>query len=240
MPKSVTISAPAKVNLCLDIIGKDQSGYHKIQTIFHELSELADEVQITESKQSDNLTMPQHPLKQEDNLAFKALQLVKQRYDITDRYVHIHITKNIPLAAGLGGASSDAAAVIKGLNQLWDLRLETEEMQKLAAELGMDVPFFILGGTAFGTHYGERIQPLSRIKGLKVELIPDRQHRALTASQYADVDLQECGKNTQKTVKMLEAISRGDTEEIIKNLHNDFGQNLTGSGPTHLFLTTRS
>lgn len=239
MPKSVTISAPAKVNLCLDIIGKDESGYHKIQTIFHEIPELSDEVKITESKQEDNLTMPQHPLKKEDNLAFKALQLIKQRYDIKDRYVDIHITKNIPLAAGLGGASSDAAAVIKGLNQLWDLRLETQEMQKIAAELGMDVPFFILGGTAFGTHYGERIQPLRRIEGLKVELIPDRQHRALTSHQYESMKLPECGKHTQKTVRMLEAIETGDTEEIIKNLHNDFGQNLTGSGPTHIFLTTK-
>lgn len=95
----------------------------------------------------------------ENNLAFRAAQLLKENYQIK-RGVYIHLDKKIPVAAGLAGGSSDAAATLRGLNRLWDLNLSPQELQQLGAELGSDVPFCIMGGTALATGRGEVLQTI--------------------------------------------------------------------------------
>ena len=230
------ILAPAKINLCLDILGKDSSGYHEVQTIFHEYPELSDELEILETDEPDNVEILNqelfHSINPEDNLAYEVIQLLKERFDISQNIL-IRIIKKIPIASGLGGASSDAAATLKALNELWDLNLSTDELQALAAELGMDVPYFILCGTAHGTHFGEKIMPLKPIKGLKFRVLPQSSADAKkTAIAYSQLDLSKCGLHTAQTEACLEAIERGDNAAILENLHNDFGKNLCGSGPS--------
>ena len=252
---SIRIQAPAKINLCLDILKKDKSGYHEIRTVFHELPNLADELEIYGSKESNCTSIP-YDIPQKNNLAHKALKLLKKDQNINAN-AKIIIHKRIPIAAGLGGASSNAAAVLKGLNELWGLNLSIDELLNLAFQLGADVPFFILGGTALGEHYGEKLTPLKPIKC--VEFAIDRQEvwpvtasqdadmsqlsnmsNSKTAKMYASLDLTLCGKNTEKTKLLLEGIENENPELITKNLHNDFetitptpkNHHLTGSGPT--------
>lgn len=241
------ILASAKINLALDILGKTASGYHKIQTIFQEIPEIYDEIEIINKKETDHLSIikttspsfKQIPLSK--NLAFRALQLLKKTCKITDKFVHVTIKKNIPISSGLGGASSNAAAILKGINELWNLELDTRKLMQLAAKLGSDVPFFILGGTALGTHFGEKITPLPSIKNIKFKIYtktsPNSQK---TKNSYAKIDLKKCSKNLNKTQKLLAAIENEDTVQITENLHNDFEQiyalpknhHLSGSGPS--------
>ncbi len=229
------ISAKAKVNLCLDILKRDPSGYHKIQTVLHELENLQDKLEISQTPESDNVSIKNgnqnHLIKTEDNIAFKALKLFKETYEITKNF-HITIEKNIPISSGLGGGSSNAAAVLKGISQLLKMDLSPKELQKLAENLGMDVPFFILGGTAFAENYGEKITPLKPLK-VNLELLPQNSWPVLktylkTAEMYARLDLSQCGKNLQKTQQVLDGKI---TEETI---HNDFETLLKVPSRTHL------
>lgn len=218
------IKSPAKVNLALDILGRDPSGYHFIQTIFHEI-DLHDVIEIEKIPKGIEIecTNPDVPT-DETNTVHKAVKLLG-----LDGF-HVHITKNIPPKSGLGGGSSNAAAVLKALAP----DLKKEELAKLAAKIGMDTPFFIYGGTALGTHFGEKITPLPRIKGLKIEL--DFHPSGISTKEaYLKIDLTLCGKNIQKTEEMLAAIRAGNLRKIIKNIHNDFQKTegspyLTGSG----------
>lgn len=244
----IKISAPSKINLCLDILRKGTAGYHEIQTVFHELPNLADELEIYESKESDHTSIAQGPqntypnrlITQENNLAHKALKLLKSDQNISTN-ARIIIHKRIPIAAGLGGGSSDAAAVLKALNELWRLNLSTDKLIELASQLGADVPFFILGGTALGEHYGEKLTALKPIKNIEFEIKPKEDSTEnKTAQMYASLDLTLCGQNAHKTKLLLEAIENENAQQIIENLHNDFetispqkkGLHLTGSGPS--------
>ena len=247
MPKSIKIKSSAKINLCLDILKRLPSGWHEIQTIFYELKSLHDLIEIKETQAKDELSTVFNPQKfknpptiqQKDNLAYKALKLLKKNYKIK-KFANITIYKNIPLSSGLGGASSNAAAVLKGLNKLWKLKLGKKELAALAAKLGSDVPFFIYGGCALGTHYGEIIQPLKKIN-LKLKIIEKSSNNPKkTKSAYQKLNLKNCAKNLEKTQKLLAAIKSGNKKEILKNIHNDFettqkvpkGFHLSGAGPS--------
>ncbi|MBU1992142.1 MAG: 4-(cytidine 5'-diphospho)-2-C-methyl-D-erythritol kinase [Patescibacteria group bacterium] len=227
------IKSPAKINLALDVLGKDKNGYHFIQTILHEI-DLHDVVTLTEMTKGIEIECadPEVPCNS-TNTTYRAAALLRQKFRIKQG-VHIHIEKKIPTQSGLGGASSNAAAVLKGLNKLWSLELTADELAKLGAKIGTDTPFFIYGGTALGEHYGEKITPLPHIQGLKIDLKLSGK-RVSTKKAYDKLDLKNCGKNAAKTKAMLEAIRAGDLKEIIKNVHNDFQQKpvppyLAGSG----------
>ena len=136
------ITAYAKVNLCLDILEKTPSGYHEIRTIFHEIKNFKDILEINKTKLKDEVSIA-HDLKKSpdqkgkteiklsENLAKKALDLLKKTFNIKD-FVSIKIHKNIPISSGLGGASSDAAAVLKGLSELFKLNLSEKQIKELA------------------------------------------------------------------------------------------------------------
>ena len=158
---SITLTAPAKVNLFLKVLGKRKDGYHDIHTVFEKIS-LADKITISSTPGgikilSDKIITSNF----KDNIAYKAAELVIREFKINSG-VKIHIRKKIPMAAGLGGGSSDAASVLMGMDRLFGLRISKSRMIDLAAKLGADVPFFV-SGTAFATGkgVGEKLKPLN-------------------------------------------------------------------------------
>lgn len=153
--------APAKINLSLDVLHKRPDGYHEVEMVMT-MVDLADRIEMQEMARDTIIISSQAgyiPL-DEKNLAFQAARLIKDRYDVKQG-VYIHLDKRIPVAAGLAGGSSDAAATLRGLNRLWNLNIPNEELQVLGAELGSDVPFCVTGGTALATGRGEKLEPIS-------------------------------------------------------------------------------
>lgn len=152
--------APAKINLLLDVLYKRDDGYHEVEMVMT-MVDLADRLEMQELGRDTIIISSQAgyiPL-DEKNLAFQAAKLIKERYDVRTG-VYIHLDKRIPVSAGLAGGSSDAAATLRGLNRLWKLGIPTEELQRLGAELGSDVPFCVAGGTAVARGRGEKLEPI--------------------------------------------------------------------------------
>ncbi|WP_174615336.1 4-(cytidine 5'-diphospho)-2-C-methyl-D-erythritol kinase [Virgibacillus ihumii] len=152
--------APAKINLSLDVLGKRDDGFHEVEMISTSI-DLADRIELMSSVDNvihvaaDNQYVPND----ERNLAYKAALAFKNKYQI-DKGVQIKITKNIPVSAGLGGGSSDAAAVLRGLNKLWSVGAGKHELALIGSGIGSDVPFCVYGTTAIGTGHGEKIREL--------------------------------------------------------------------------------
>jgi 4-diphosphocytidyl-2-C-methyl-D-erythritol kinase len=149
--------APAKINLFLDVIRKREDGYHDLGTVFQTV-DAGDTVEATLREDGEiHLTYnePQnYPL--ESDLVFKAAKALKE-FAKCDLGADIHLTKVMPLGAGLGGGSADAAATLRLLNGLWNLNLPFETLESIGARLGADVPFLVRGGTAFAEGIGERL-----------------------------------------------------------------------------------
>jgi 4-diphosphocytidyl-2-C-methyl-D-erythritol kinase len=155
--ESISLRAPAKVNLRLDILGKRPDGYHEIKTWIYPIS-LADELHVERVK-TPQITVssasPELPLG-EENLAYRAAALFIKEKGLSEG-VRIKIIKHIPLAAGLGGGSSDAAAVLKAMNILWGKNIPREGLMELGAQIGADCPFFVVGKAAIMAGKGERV-----------------------------------------------------------------------------------
>jgi 4-diphosphocytidyl-2-C-methyl-D-erythritol kinase len=153
--------APAKINLMLDVLHKRPDGFHEVEMVMT-MVDLADRLEMSALPRDTIIITSQAgyiPL-DEKNLAFQAARLIKDRYDVRSG-VHIHLDKKIPVAAGLAGGSSDAAAALRGLNRLWNLNIPVKELQELGAELGSDVPFCVTGGTALAAGRGEKLTPIN-------------------------------------------------------------------------------
>lgn len=157
--KTIAARAPAKVNLHLEVLFQREDGYHEIETIFQALG-LYDRLEFRATKGPIHVSCA-HPSVPEDrtNLCHRAAKLLKMRTGV-DRGVEISIDKQIPVSAGLGGGSSDAAATLLALRQLWDLDVDDEQLHGFAALLGADVPFFLGGGTQLGRGIGDELSPL--------------------------------------------------------------------------------
>jgi len=152
------LTAPAKINWTLEVIGRRPDGFHEVKTILQTIDlcdslELEPAPELTLAATGEGLPPPQ------DNLTLRAAHLLQERTRHSGG-VRMRLTKSIPVAAGLGGGSSDAAAALRGLDRLWGLALPHERLVELAAEVGSDVPFFLYGGTALAEGRGERITPL--------------------------------------------------------------------------------
>ncbi|MEX1253569.1 MAG: 4-(cytidine 5'-diphospho)-2-C-methyl-D-erythritol kinase [Dehalococcoidia bacterium] len=163
--KRLTLTAPAKINWTLEVLGKRPDGYHEVRTILQAINvydtitlTTADEISL--SVRGATPGFRKHAQESPDrNLAYRAAALLRERAAY-DRGAEVRLHKNIPIATGLGGGSSDAASVLRGLRDLWALSLSAEELSSIAAELGSDVPFFLRGGTALATGRGELVEPL--------------------------------------------------------------------------------
>jgi 4-diphosphocytidyl-2-C-methyl-D-erythritol kinase len=154
---AVTLLAPAKLNLFLHVLGRRQDGYHDIQTLF-QLIDLADELHIESTQSAEILRHGEsYGVAASDDLVVEAAKLL-QGSTGTRQGARIKVRKYIPLGAGLGGGSSDAAATLIGLNKLWGTGLSLPELAQLALKLGADVPVFIYGRSAFGAGIGEKLQ----------------------------------------------------------------------------------
>jgi 4-diphosphocytidyl-2-C-methyl-D-erythritol kinase len=164
----IQVAAHAKVNLTLEVLGKRPDGYHEIRSVMRLLA-LHDIVRLARDE-SLSVTCSEVQLSGEGNLAFRAASLLRDATGFSGGAA-IVINKVIPVAAGLGGGSSNAAATLIGLNTLWRLGLHIGELHELAAKLGSDVPFFLYGGTALAEGRGERITPVASLPSCSVLLV---------------------------------------------------------------------
>ncbi|WP_101913079.1 4-(cytidine 5'-diphospho)-2-C-methyl-D-erythritol kinase [Megasphaera vaginalis (ex Bordigoni et al. 2020)] len=161
-----------KINLALAITGRRPDGYHEIDTVFQSIA-LHDTIRLTEAERF-TLTCSDKMLPcNEENLAYRAYQALLP-YRSGDRGVHIHIEKRLPVAAGLAGGSADCAAVLRGLNRLWELGLSSDALARIGAGLGADVPFCVYGGTMHGRGIGERLEALPPLPPWQVLLVHPR------------------------------------------------------------------
>jgi 4-diphosphocytidyl-2-C-methyl-D-erythritol kinase len=162
--------APAKINFFLEITHKRRYGYHNLQSLMQTIS-LRDELffEPAESKillECKDRYIPDN----EENIVYKAAREVKKYYN-THKGAKIYLKKEIPVKAGLGGGSSDAASTIKALVKLWNIKTSKRELEKIAIKLGADVPFFLTGGTALCEGIGEIVTPLKNVGKLNIVLV---------------------------------------------------------------------
>ncbi|HZX47200.1 MAG TPA: 4-(cytidine 5'-diphospho)-2-C-methyl-D-erythritol kinase [Clostridia bacterium] len=213
------LQARAKVNLTLDVVERLQDGYHRVEMVLHRL-DLADRVKITVGStegpirvKSDSPLVPEGRA----NIAYRAAQLIRDRYGI-DRGITVGIEKNIPVAAGLGGGSADAAAVIEGLNMLLGLDLDTAGMMRLGALLGADIPYCFMTGPALAQGKGEILTPIPSTTMLDLLLVkPD--FPVSTAWAYENLRLSSITKRPDNPGMVL-ALAKGDRERIASGMVN--------------------
>lgn len=160
MSNFLQIPAPAKINLFLHVVGQRQDGYHLLQSVF-QLINLSDSISL--SRREDKVIRRQNSVSdipEQRDLVVQAAKLLQTHCKVS-LGVDIVVEKHIPMGAGLGGGSSDAASTLLGLNHLWDLGLSTEELGRIGLSLGADVPFFVRGTNAFVEGIGDIIHPIS-------------------------------------------------------------------------------
>lgn len=252
---SIELKSRAKINLSIDVLGKRQDGYHLVEMIMQTV-DLYDFIKIKELESEDVVIKSNSvdiPLN-EENIVFKAINLLRNKFNI-NKGVEVFIQKNIPIAAGMAGGSSNAAAILVGLNKIWNLGLSELELQKIGLNLGADVPFCISGKAALAQGIGEK---LTHIIGLPKEtsiLICKPDLFISTKKVYESLDLDniqyrpdnkyllEMLKNkdiksvAKHMVNVLENVTIENNREIdeIKKImmeNNALGSMMSGSGPT--------
>jgi 4-diphosphocytidyl-2-C-methyl-D-erythritol kinase len=214
----------AKINLTLDILGKTEKSYHKLQTIYQRISLFdtleftlleSDEIQIESNDQS---------ISNERNLAFKAAKIMQQRFSRnskTPRGIKIFIEKRIPVAAGLGGGSSNAACTINALNTLWKLNLSNLELEQIAWKIGVDTNFFLQNfSTALGHNFGEKVDPLPVLNTYNLIVVSSLKP-CETANAYQLLDLEKCGKHLDESRLLISEIMN-KKGLIYGHISNDF------------------
>ena len=216
---SITLKSRAKINLSIDVLGKRQDGYHLVEMIMQTI-DLYDLIEINE-KDNDQITIKstsdEIPLDC-NNLVYKAANLIKKTFNI-NKGVEIHIKKNIPVAAGMAGGSSNAAAVLVGLNKLWNLNLSNQQLEKIGLKLGADVPFCINGGAVLASGIGEELTP---IKGLTKDvciLVCKPDLFVSTKEVYESIDSKEDDIRPNKKY-IIESLKNEETRQLAENMFN--------------------
>ncbi|MEM8778939.1 MAG: 4-(cytidine 5'-diphospho)-2-C-methyl-D-erythritol kinase [Cyanobacteria bacterium P01_G01_bin.49] len=235
--RSYTLIAPGKINLYLEIIGDRPDGYHELVMILQSI-DLADRLEIRSLGTQEIRLHCNHPLVplNETNLAYRAAQLMMEEFpQAYANYGGVDITldKKIPIAAGLAGGSTDGAAVLVGLNLLWELGLTIPKLQNLGEKLGSDIPFCISGGTAIATGKGETLDAIQDLDNLWIVLAKYQNVSVSTPWAYQTYK-QEFEDTYTKDLKniqsrssqihsgpLVKAISHQNLEQIGKLLHND-------------------
>jgi len=222
---SITVRAPAKINLLLGVGAVRPDGYHPLSTVYQAIG-LYDDVTAGDADAWSVTVTPtgdvdcsEVPLG-EDNIAVRAGQLLARHHGI-ERCARIDIAKGIPVAGGLAGGSADAAATLVALDRLWDLATPDEDLLRLAGELGSDVPFALLGGTAHGTGRGELVEPVVDRGDWWWVVVPDEAGLS-TAAVYAAYDELGLGPELEpEPTGLLDALATGDPDELAPELRND-------------------
>ena len=220
------LHAAAKVNLVLEILGKRDDGYHELAMVMQAV-DLSDRLRLEASDSLELRTTDARLPADETNLALRAAIALRTAAGV-ERGVRITLDKRIPMAAGLGGGSTDAAAVLIGLNRLWSLRWPIPKLAEVAVGLGMDVPFFLYGGSALATGRGER---LKRVDGRGVALVltnpgvgisTAEAYRAVTPALYSD------GRRARK---MAADVAAGSRAGVARGLYNALEAAVTPAHP---------
>lgn len=216
---SISLKSRAKINLSIDVIGKREDGYHIVEMIMQTI-DLYDDIKLKELEE-DNIIIKSEcsyiPLN-EDNIVYKAAKLIKEKMDIK-KGIEIFIKKNIPVAAGMAGGSSNAAAVLVGLNELWKLGLSKDELRDLGLKLGADVPFCIEGGTALAEGIGEK---LTYIKGINKDvniLVCKPDIFVSTKEVYQSLDIKNIEKRPDNKL-LIEKLKNDDIVSVSNNMVN--------------------
>lgn len=211
---TLTLAAPAKINYLLDVTGKRPDGYHTLRMIMQRVN-LCDEIVLTLTE-TPGITVtcnsegaPDGPA----NIAWKAAQALLERAEFRGG-VHIQIDKHIPVAAGLGGGSSDAATVLMGMNELLRLQLTDETLMKIGCTLGADVPFFIFKNAALAEGIGEKLTPLAGMPRCWILLVNPGVHVS-TAWVFRSLQLTNRGE-LNRLPEFFESI-----EQVVSLLSND-------------------
>ncbi len=217
------IKAHAKINLALDIVGRRDDGYHLVRMIMQSL-ELHDTVSIKKNPSASEVnkitihTDSDLVEDNEHNLGYKAARIMCDRFDIKDD-IDINIVKRIPVAAGLAGGSSDAAAVLKGMNELFELGLSTEDLQDIGLKLGADVPYCIVGHTMLSEGIGEVLTPVPSKLGAAYILLAKPSRGVSTKEVYQKYDSSEHEIHPDVDA-VKEAIESGNLPLLAENLGN--------------------
>ena len=213
----IKIEGNAKINLTLDILGKRPDGYHEVAMVMQSIG-LHDTIEMEKSAAGIALTINVPWLRaDEKNLAWRAAALMQQEYGLSGG-VNMRLTKRIPVAAGLAGGSADAAAVLRGMNRLYELGLSDAKLCELGARLGSDIPFCLLGGTMLSTGRGEVLTRLSNLPETWVVLAKPR-ISVSTAWAYQNYDEQGAEQHPDNA-RIQQEIARGDRKAVAKLLCN--------------------
>ncbi len=217
MGKTVKEKAYAKVNLFLDVLGKRKDQYHNLEMVMAPL-EMHDVLTFTKTEEPGiHITASQFITeKVEDNLVFQAAEYLLKEENIHDG-VNIHIEKNIPLAAGLGGGSADCAATLRGLNKLFRLKKKAEELEKIGERFGADVPYCIHNRLCIARGKGEELFFLKKKLNIPVLLVTPPV-RVSTKKVFEALDMQDV--ENVKITGMTNAIYNKNYSLIVKELHN--------------------
>jgi len=229
----IILKAPAKINLTLKILGKRSDGYHALESVFLKIENLFDVLEFYPSKSDYQTTLEctDSSLPVENNLVLRAANALREKSGIKHG-VHIFLNKQIPIEAGLGGGSSDAAVTLLGLNDAWGLGFSSKELMEIGAEIGSDIPFFISEeNSAIVTGRGENVLPFNvvnppkiivekKLAGLPTKLI--YQQLAFLHPEMAQLD-NTSFKDPQidLTFFMRDALLRGDHKKVGELLTND-------------------
>lgn len=214
---SIQVKAYAKVNLSLDIVGKRSNGYHDVEMIMQQIT-LYDEVTLTKKDSGISIKTDCYYIPSNfKNIAYKVAKDVMQSYNITDG-IHIDIKKNIPVAAGLAGGSADAAAVIKGLNDLFNLNMTLQMMKDLSVKHGADIPFCIEGGAALARGIGEELEVIPSLD--KTWMVLSKPSISVSTQEvYKQFDLNKVKKHPD-TLLLIKAMHDNDKKIIADHMYN--------------------
>lgn len=212
------IKAYAKINISLDIVGKRESdGYHLLKMIMQNI-DLYDEISIEKQKEGITISCNKNYVPTDSrNLVYKAASLFKETYNIDDG-VHIDIVKNIPVSAGLAGGSTDAAAVLKLMNKIFEVNASDEELMNIGLKLGADIPYCINGGTALCEGIGEKITTLQPFKD-KILVLVKPSFGVSTKEVYKSFNLDRVRVHP-KTDSLIEAMENDDLYYVANNMKN--------------------
>ena len=214
------IDAPAKINLTLDITGRRADGYHLLRSVMQTV-DLCDTVTLIPGGEGIRLTVSDETLPADErNTAWKAAALFYEAAELTPA-VDILIEKRIPQQAGMAGGSADAAAVLRGLNKLYDRPLTDSVLLILGEKIGADVPFCLLGGTMLAEGIGEELTALPTLPPVWITVVkPDV--GVSTAAAYAAVDSADIPLHTERETALLAALRGGDVAGVAANVFNVF------------------
>ena len=216
------LNSYAKINLYLKIGKKLKSGYHNIQSVMHPV-ELHDNISFEKLNEDLIIVQSNNPdLESKENLAYKAASLLKDTFKVKEG-VRITIEKNIPMSAGLGGGSSNAANTLVMLNKMWNLGISQKKLISLGVEIGSDVPFFIGGKTALVEGIGNRIKPLRKSLSINLVLVnPGIKVSTSRAYKQFDKNKDKLKPNKKNINELIKAINKKDVKKISENMYNDF------------------